>query len=200
MASGAAAPYILPEPPPFGGANGAGRMAKSPENSASAPFRLAARHWRPLIFACLTVLTPPARAQAGGPFDGLSGAWAGTGVVTLSNGAVERLRCAANYDLSGGGDTLEQDLRCASGNDSFDFRIQLSAQSGAIVGNWSELTRKVQGGISGRASNGNIQVTVRGQAFSADVTVATRGARQSVTISGQGGGLSAASIVLRHGG
>jgi hypothetical protein len=137
-----------------------------------------------------------ARAQAAGPFDGLQGSWAGGGSVRLSNGAVERWRCQATY--AGGGDTLNQRLRCASDNDSFDFRIELEDHGGAIVGNWNEAAHQARGGISGRASKGLIQASVRGQAFSASVTVATRGAEQSVEIRAQGGGLSTASIVLRR--
>lgn len=140
-----------------------------------------------------------ARAQAASPFAGLSGPWVGDGSIRLANGAVERLRCQATYAVGGGGDTLDQTLRCASAQDSFEFRIALENNAGAILGNWSELTRKVAGGVSGHGGNGVIQAAVRGQAFSADVTVATRGAQQSVEIRAQGGGFSTVSILLRRG-
>ncbi|MGD0639427.1 MAG: hypothetical protein ABSC22_01650 [Roseiarcus sp.] len=138
-----------------------------------------------------------ARAQAADPFAGLSGTWAGDGSVRLANGAVERLRCQATYAVAGG-DTLDQSLRCSSDKDSFDFRIQLENNGGAILGNWNELTRRVEGGVSGHGAKGVIQAVVRGQAFYADVTVATHGAQQSVDIRAQGGDLVAASIVLRR--
>jgi hypothetical protein len=156
----------------------------------------------PLKFAILIAMLAAgspverARAQAADPFAGLSGSWAGAGSVRLANGGVERLRCQATY--AGGGNALNQTLRCASASDAFDFRIELENDGGAIVGNWSELTRQVQGGVSGHGANGVIRAAVRGQAFFADVTVATRGARQSVEIRAQGGGFSAASIVLRR--
>ncbi len=140
-----------------------------------------------------------ARAQAASPFAGLSGSWAGDGSVWLANGAFERLRCQATYAVGGGGDTLDQTLRCAGAQDSFEFRIALENDAGAILGNWSELTRKVDGGVSGRGANGVIQATVRGQTFTADVTVATRGAQQTIEIRAQGGGFGAASILLRRG-
>lgn len=151
------------------------------------------------LLAALGGTSPASPAGSGGPFDGLSGTWTGAGSAALANGAVEPLRCQATYAVSGGGDTLDQDLRCASDHDRFDFRIQLANQNGAILGNWTELTRQVQGGISGHGSSGAIQATVRGQAFSAEVAVTTRGAQQSVTIRGQGGGFSTVSIVLRRG-
>lgn len=151
-----------------------------------------------LIAGSLASPIDRARAQAADPFAGLSGTWAGDGSVRLTNGAVARLRCQATYDVGGGGDTLDQSLRCASAKDSFDFQIQLENNGGAILGNWNELTRRVEGGISGHGAKGVIQAVVRGQAFYADVTLTTRDARQSVDIRAQGGDFSAVSIVLRR--
>ena len=74
-----------------------------------------------------------ARAQAASPFAGLSGSWAGDGSVWLANGAFERLRCQATYAVGGGGDTLDQTLRCAGAQDSFEFRIALENDAGAIL-------------------------------------------------------------------
>ncbi|MGD1038559.1 MAG: hypothetical protein ABR878_15585 [Roseiarcus sp.] len=139
------------------------------------------------------------RAQSAGPFAGLSGSWTGGGSIRLSSGAVERLTCRANYVPGGGGDTLEQNLRCASQSYNFKLQIDLANNGGAILGSWNELTRRVQGGISGHGSKGLIQATVRGQAFSADVTVVTRGAQQSVNIRAPSGDLAMVSIDLHRG-
>lgn len=147
------------------------------------------------------VLLPPierARAQSTQPFDGLSGKWAGDGSIALTNGTTERLRCDATYAVSGGGENLAQSLRCASDNYKFDLRIALSDQDGAILGNWNEVSKNVAGGISGRDSKGLIQVTARGQTFTAAVTVATHGSEQSVKIRAQSGDLSQVTITLRR--
>ena len=90
-----------------------------------------------------------AHAQTMRPFAGLSGKWSGDGSIVLSNGTTERLRCEATYVESGGGDNLDQTLRCASDSYNFDLHISLVDSAGAILGNWSELSRNVQGGISG---------------------------------------------------
>jgi len=139
-----------------------------------------------------------AHAQTIRPFAGLSGKWSGDGSIMLSNGSTERLRCDATYVESGGGDNLDQTLRCASDSYNFDLQISLVDNAGSILGNWSELSRSVQGGISGHDSKGLIQVTARGPNFTAAVTVATRGSEQSVKIRAQSGDLSQVTITLHH--
>jgi hypothetical protein len=139
-----------------------------------------------------------AQAQSTRPFAGLSGKWSGDGSIVLTDGSTERLRCDATYVESGGGDDLDQTLRCASDSYKFDLHISLVDSAGAILGNWSELTRNVQGGIAGRDSKGMIQVTARGSSFTAAVTVATRGSEQSVKIRAQSGDLSQVTITLHR--
>jgi hypothetical protein len=140
-----------------------------------------------------------ANAEAATPFAGIAGRWSGDGSIALTNGATERLRCDANYVVSGGGDNLDSTLRCASDSYNFDLRFSLVNKAGSLLGNWNEITKNVQGGISGRDSQGLIQVTVRGQAFAAAVTVATRRTEQSVRIRAQSGDLSQVTITLHHG-
>jgi hypothetical protein len=137
-------------------------------------------------------------AQMAQPFEGLSGKWAGDGSIALTNGTTERLRCDATYAVSGGNENLDQTLRCASDSYKFDLRIALSDNNGAILGNWTEISKNVSGGISGRVSRGLIQVTARGQTFTAAVTVATHGSEQTVKIRAQSGDLSQVTITLRH--
>jgi hypothetical protein len=140
-----------------------------------------------------------APAEDATPFAGVAGKWSGDGSIALTNGTTERLRCDANYVVSGGGDNLDSTLRCASDSYNFDIRFSLVNTSGSLLGNWNETTKNVQGGISGRDSKGLIEVTVRGQAFAAAVTVATRRTEQSVKIRAQSGDLSQVTITLHHG-
>jgi hypothetical protein len=138
------------------------------------------------------------RAQTTQPFDGLAGKWSGDGSIALTDGTTERLRCDATYAVSGGGENLDQSLRCASDSYKFDLRISLNDKDGAVLGTWNEDSRNVSGGISGRDSKGLIQVTARGQTFTAAVTVATHGSEQSVKIRAQSGDLSQVTITLHH--
>jgi hypothetical protein len=148
----------------------------------------------------LAAASGPALAQDGGIFAGLDGAWSGEGSAKLGDGSTTPLRCRASYAVSGGGGHLDQTLDCASARQTFAFRIALDQTNGAILGNWRELTRQVQGGVSGSGGPGRLDLAARGQGFSAEVSAVTRGARQSLAITaGGGGGFSSASIVLRRG-
>jgi len=140
-----------------------------------------------------------ALAEAGEIFVGLDGAWSGEGSAKFSDGSSTPLRCHASYAVSGGGDHLDQALDCSSPRQAFAFRIELDQTNGAILGAWRELTRQVQGGVTGAGGPGRFELAARGQGFSARASVVTRGARQSLAIATAGGGFASASIVLRRG-
>jgi hypothetical protein len=141
----------------------------------------------------------PSAAGPVGPFVGLAGAWTGEGSIGLSSGVTERLRCRATDAVGGAaGDTLQLDLNCKSDTYVLELQVNLTSDDGHVLGAWNEVTRGVRGGIEGQAANGKIQATVRGQGFTAAVTVATRGSQQSVTIRSEGQELRAVSITLHR--
>ncbi|MGA2494009.1 MAG: hypothetical protein ABSF67_13810 [Roseiarcus sp.] len=153
----------------------------------------------PIVAFLLATAAGAAFAQAGEIFAGLDGAWSGEGSAKFSDGSTTPLRCRGSYAVSGGGDHLDQSLDCASARQTFAFRIALDQTNGAILGNWRELTRQVQGGVTGAGGPGRFELAARGQGFSAQASVVTRGARQSLAITTAGGGFSSATIVLRRG-
>ena len=111
----------------------------------------------PLGALALLILLPgAAEAQTSG-FSALSGSWSGSGSVTLTSGAVERIRCKATYEVALSGNNFQQNLRCRS--DSYDFNLRASiVRSGdSVGGTWIETTRNANGGISGRISGNQIQ-------------------------------------------
>ncbi len=148
------------------------------------------------LLAALWGAPSVANAEASAPFAGLSGRWSGDGSIVLTKGTTERLRCDATYRDGAGGESVDMKLRCASDSYRFDLSISLVDTAGSVLGNWRETTQNVDGGISGTASKGLIQVAVKGQTFAAAVTVATRGAEQSVRIRAQSGELSQVAITL----
>lgn len=121
-----------------------------------------------------------------GPFASFNGAWSGTGSVALSNGSTERIRCKANYQVDGTGRGLKQKLRCASDSYRFDLDSDVMAQGGTVTGNWSEQSRNINGNLQGRASDGRIDLFVEAAGFAANLTVTTRGNKQSVSIDSKG--------------
>jgi hypothetical protein len=149
------------------------------------------------VAAALTLLAVPGHAQRPElPFAGLAGAWNGSGTITMSNGASERIRCRAGYTVSNQGMNLQQDLRCASDSYKFDVTSSVGYDNGAIFGTWTETTRNATGSVSGRASGGNLQANIQGIGFLATLTVNTRGSSQSVAIRPQGTDVSSVMISL----
>jgi hypothetical protein len=101
--------------------------------------------------------------------------------------------------VGNGGNNLQLRLRCASDSYTFDLNSNVNHTSGAISGSWSETTRNVSGSLSGRASANEIQARVDSPSFSANLTLTTRGDRQTVAIESRGSELAAVSIALRRG-
>ena len=138
-------------------------------------------------------------AAAAGPFDGLAGKWAGTGVVTYSDGTKERLQCSVKYEQSNQ-DSISQILACTS--DTYNFKINAYYKNNAasLAGHWDELVMQISGSISGTVANGRITGNLRGPGFQAQVVVDTHGDRQTVTISAPEQRISEVAIAVRKGG
>jgi hypothetical protein len=158
---------------------------------------------RRLVFSIATLLAATtwsgaSYAQAGGAFAGLAGVWSGGGTVTLDDGSTERIRCRATYAVGAGGNGLQQTLTCASDSYKFNLTSNVTAQGSAVSGSWSETSRNINGAIEGRASGGNIQVVANAPGFSANISLTTRGNKQSVTIRAESQ-FKGASISLTRG-
>jgi hypothetical protein len=137
-------------------------------------------------------------AQSGGPFAGMAGNWSGGGTVTLDDGSSERLRCRSSYAVGAGGNGLNLSLLCASDSYRFDLRSDVISDRGALSGSWSESSRGINGNLEGRGANGNFQVTASAPGFTANIALATRGARQSISITSQSAFRSASIALSRH--
>jgi hypothetical protein len=146
----------------------------------------------------LAALTLPGSAvhAAVTPFTPLAGAWSGGGTLSTSDGTQERLRCRAAYDVGAAGNELRLNLRCASASYNFDLTSEAQYRGGAISGSWSETSRNASGSLSGRGGGGHIEVAARGQNFSAELSLTTRGNRQLVSIHPQGTNIRAVSLEL----
>ena len=151
-----------------------------------------------LLLASPTVAQRAAPAAGGGPFAGLAGTWQGNGTITLAGGNNERIRCRATYNVENDGNSLAQNLRCASDSYRFDLTSAVRSQGGSLSGNWSESTRNLAGNVSGSASSGQIQARVSSPGFSADLSVSTRGNTQAVTISSSNAELQGVNIMMRR--
>ena len=142
-------------------------------------------------------------AQRGaGPFERLAGQWVGSGTSDLSNGTREPIKCRASYDALAERHNLQLSIRCAS--DSFNFNLNSSADltGHAVSGTWSESTHGIGGTISGTAEGDHIHARAESPGFTATLSLATHGNRQSVVIktADPNAGIKGASISLRGGG
>jgi hypothetical protein len=133
-----------------------------------------------------------------GPFAGMAGNWSGGGTVTLDDGSTERLRCRATYAVGGGGAGLNQSLTCASDSYKFNLASNVIAQGGALSGTWSESSRNISGTIEGRGANGTFQVVASAPGFTASLSLATHGNRQSVVIKSESAFRSASISLSRY--
>jgi hypothetical protein len=112
----------------------------------------------------------------------MAGVWSGGGTITLDDGSTERIRCRATYAVGAGGSGLNQSLTCASDSYRFNLSTNVVAQGGALSGTWSETTRNINGNLEGRGASGNFQVTASAPGFTANLSLITRGNKQSVVI------------------
>src|SRR3954447_2136688 len=136
--------------------------------------------------AAVLMLSVPASYAQSGPFTGFDGSWAGTGTVSLSDGSTERIRCKADYKVNGNGMGLKQNLHCASDSYKFDLSSDVTSNGDRISGNWSERSRNIFGNLQGTAGGGQIEVFVEAAGFAANLTLTTRGNKQTVQINSKG--------------
>ena len=140
---------------------------------------------RRLLIAAAVLLpasfsTSPVHAQAGGPFAGMAGNWAGGGTVTLDDGSRERLRCRASYAVAGASMTMT--LTCASDAYRFQLGANVVDQGGAVSGSWSETSRNISGTLQGRGGGGSFEVLASTGGFNANISLRTAGNRQSISM------------------
>jgi hypothetical protein len=128
----------------------------------------------------------------------MAGSWSGGGVLSTADGQQERLRCRASYDVAGSGEQLRLNLRCASASYNFDLASQVQYSGGAISGEWTEASRNASGTIEGRAIGDRVEAAARGQSFSANLSLTTRGNRQTVSIRPAGTDVRDVSLSLER--
>jgi len=138
------------------------------------------------VGAAVMLSVTAGHAQAAGPFAGFAGNWSGSGVVALSNGTTEHIRCKADYRVNASGLGLRQNLRCASDSYKFDLSSDVTSQGNRISGNWSEKSRNIFGNLQGTAGHGQIDVFVEASGFAANLNLRTNGNKQVVQIDSKG--------------
>ncbi len=122
----------------------------------------------------------------------------GSASYAQSDGSSERLRCRATYAVGAGGTGLNLSLTCASDSYRFILSSNVVAQGGALSGTWSESSRGISGNLEGRGGSGNFQVVANAPGFTANLSLATQGNRQSIVIRAAGQFRGANIALTRH--
>ncbi|MEH2533346.1 hypothetical protein V1277_000270 [Bradyrhizobium sp. AZCC 1588] len=151
-----------------------------------------------LVATSLCLTGSAALAAPVSPFTAMAGTWSGGGVLSTSDGQREQLRCRASYDVTGRGDQLQLNLRCASQSYNFDLASEVEYRGGAISGSWSEASRNASGTLTGRAAGDHVEAAARGDNFSAHLSLTTRGGKQTVSIQPQGTNVTSVSLALNR--
>lgn len=112
----------------------------------------------------------------------MAGNWSGGGTVSLEDGSTERIRCRAKYAPYG--PAMEMTLTCASDAYKFILSANVQAAGSAITGTWSEASRNISGSLQGRGGGSGFQVvaSTNPPSFNANISLTTRGNRQSVSM------------------
>ena len=143
-------------------------------------------------------VAPCAAQAAEGSFAQFVGGWAGSGTISMKDGARERIRCRGGNTESG--NTLKLGLKCASDSYRFELQSEITNNGGQLSGSWNETTRGVYGSLSGQLSGSHIQATAQAVGFNASLSIASNGGRQSVSIRSPGSEISEVSIALSRAG
>lgn len=149
--------------------------------------------------AFATTLATGSLAAADSPFKDLAGRWVGGGSIKFKSGESEKINCRVTYFISNGGNSVSQNIRCASSTYKFDVRSSFNYSGGKVSGNWSELTNDASGVLSGRANGSTINVAITGNKLTGSMSVSLSGSNQSVKIAPSNAAITSVTIGLRKG-
>jgi hypothetical protein len=148
------------------------------------------------IIAAVSFSSGSRSASAAGLAE-LAGRWSGWGSVKLTNGATEQVKCIATYFVNDAGSSLDQNLRCASASYKIDAKAQFNVEGTSVSGSWEERTHSAKGDVAGQLIDNGLKLSVKGETFSALMTLIASACKQSISITPEGLNVSRISIGLR---
>lgn len=116
------------------------------------------------LAAALTWFLAHGPAEAGNPFEKLSGDWTGEGTVTLKDGKVKTVSCKVNYKAAAS--DLTQNLACTGDDYEIEATLKLADKDGRVKGKWNEVIYDASGEVVGKAQDDAIRAVIRGDKFS----------------------------------
>jgi hypothetical protein len=152
-----------------------------------------------LVFAGTLAGPAPARAVDASPFDKIVGRWVGEGRLGVRDSATEQVKCRVTYIRAGGADELQQTIRCASASGSIEVRSTVTHAGGTLKGTWMELSRNMQGDLTGNVTPRGFRVYVNGESLNANMDIAILGPKQVIEIQFINSSLVGLTLILEKG-
>ena len=135
------------------------------------------------------------------PFTKFGGNWTGSGLIYLSNGNKEKIRCRAGITPAEMMSviSLKLELRCAGDSYSFEIQSELNYASGAVTGSWTEKSRGINGNVTGTVNEEKIQAVAESQTFTATLELISQSeSKQQVRITSPGSEMTDVLIGLNR--
>jgi hypothetical protein len=157
---------------------------------------------RLLTAAAFMLVAFSATSQPANPLAKFGGNWTGNGLIYLSNGTKERIRCRGGFTLSDilNISSLKMDLLCAGDSYNFELSSDLRHNSGVVSGTWTEKRRGFNGEIMGTINGDHINVVAASQTFNATLEIINMGDKQQVRVTSPGGEITDVLIGLNRSG
>jgi hypothetical protein len=152
-----------------------------------------------LAWAGVLALRTPAWAVDASPFDKIVGRWIGEGRLGIRDSATEQVKCRVTYLRASSADELQQTIRCASGSGSIEVRSTVTHAAGTLKGTWTELSRNMQGELTGNVTPRGFRVYIKGESLNANMDIAVLGAKQVIEIQFINSSLVGLTLILEKG-
>lgn len=147
------------------------------------------------LFTGVTTQPAVAKTKLFKKFDGY---WRGKGSIIFTGGQQESLQCRATYFPSEDGLKLRQNIRCASPSYKVTASSDYIYNNGNISGTWIEKGFELKGSVSGKAKGNSLDLFVRGETFTAKMSIALTGCKKFIKIAPEGVEISLMSLSFQR--
>ena len=151
------------------------------------------RHLLCALASPLVLMSLATPSAADPTFEPLLGSWGGSGTYKLKDGTSERLKCDAYY--TGNGSQLGIAVRCSGQTNKIEMRSKLTANGGALSGNWEERTYNAAGDVTGKLTDDLLKLTITG-VVTGSMTITYDRTKQNVAIATEGTPLKSVTVSL----
>jgi hypothetical protein len=123
--------------------------------------------------ATFMLVATAAYSEKTNPFTKFGGNWVGSGLIYLSNGSKERIRCRTAITPADLGNiaNLKLELRCAGDSYNFEIQSDLNNAGSAVTGTWTEKSRGINGNVTGTVNEEKINAVAESQTFQATLEI-----------------------------